>query len=69
MKNIILKGWADINDEAVNVTYYKSSQQLLMNDAWRKNNPKNTNRPYCVIARFGTRRTIVILLFSMNLRL
>ena len=53
MKNIILKGWADINDEAVNVTYYKSSQQLLMNDAWRKNNPKNTNRPYCVIARFG----------------
>ena len=47
------QGWADVTDDAVNVTYYKSTEPLQMNDAWRKNNPKNTNRPYCVIARMG----------------
>ena len=48
------QGWSDIKDEGpLNVTYYKSDQPLLMHEAWRKNNPKNTQRPYCVIARMG----------------
>ena len=48
------QGWSDVKDEgALNVTYYKSDQPLLMHEAWRKNNPKNTQRPYCVIARMG----------------
>ena len=32
------QGWDDINGE-VNVTYFKSTQPLLMHNAWRKNNP------------------------------
>ena len=47
------RGWADITDPAVNVTYYKSGQPLTMTDAWRKNNPKSSERPYCVISRMG----------------
>ena len=47
------QGWSEVTDNQVNVTYYKSSEPLQMNEAWRKNNPKNTNRPYCVIARMG----------------
>ena len=47
------QGWADVTDDEVNVTYYKSNQSLMMNDAWRKNNPKSKERPYCVIARMG----------------
>ena len=49
------QGWNDINDvetsAEVNVTYYGSDQPLLMSEAWRKNNPKNTKKPYCVVAR------------------
>ena len=49
------QGWNDINDvdtaEEVNVTYYGSDQALAMTGAWRKNNPKNSKKPYCVVAR------------------
>ena len=45
-------GWDDITGE-VNVTYYRSNNQLSMHEAWRKNNPKSNDRPYCVIARMG----------------
>ena len=45
-------GWDDITG-TVNVTYYRTNTQLAMHDAWRKNNPKNQNKPYCVIARMG----------------
>ena len=49
------QGWNDINDvensAEVNVTYYGSDQPLLMSEAWRKNNPKNSKKPYCVVAR------------------
>ena len=48
------QGWDDINGE-VNVTYFKSSQPLLMHNAWRRNNPKNSERPYCVVARIGNK--------------
>ena len=48
-------GYTDIIDDPdnFNVTYYKSTEPLLMNDAWRKNNPKSKEKPYCVIARMG----------------
>ena len=46
------QGWDDITGE-VNVTYYDSNNPLEMHQAWRKNNPKNSERPYCVIARMG----------------
>ena len=45
-------GWDDITGE-VNLTYYESNDPLDMNQAWRKNNPKSNERPYCVIARMG----------------
>ena len=49
------QGWDDINDvesaAEVNVTYYGSTQPLAMTEAWRKNNPKNSKKPYCVVAR------------------
>ena len=45
-------GWDDITGN-VNVTYYRSNTQLKMHQAWRKNNPKSNDRPYCVIARMG----------------
>ena len=54
---LIFKGWADVSDEAVNVTHYKSSKPLLFNEAWADGNPKtsskNSQRPFCVLARFG----------------
>ena len=45
-------GWDDITG-TVNVTYYGSDTQLTMHEAWRKNNPKSKEKPYCVIARMG----------------
>ena len=48
------QGWDDINGE-VNVTYFKSNQPLIMHNAWRRNNPKNSERPYCVVARMGNK--------------
>ena len=48
--NIPGKGWTDKN-----VTYYKSTQPLLMNDAWRRKNGQYNSEtgPYCVVARMG----------------
>ena len=45
-------GWDDLEGD-LNVTYYGSQDQLVMHQAWRKNNPKNIERPFCVIARMG----------------
>ena len=45
-------GWDDITGN-VNVTYFGSDVPLGMKEAWRKNNPKSDERPYCVIARMG----------------
>ena len=46
------QGWDDITG-VVNVTHYGSTTPLAMTQAWRKNNPKSPERPYCVIARMG----------------
>ena len=57
-------GWNDLDDEGdLNVTYYGSEDQLAMHKAWRKNNPKSKEKPYCVIARMGEG----ILLLTPNL--
>ena len=45
-------GWDDLKGD-LNVTYYGSTTQLTMHEAWRKNNPVSSTKPYCVIARMG----------------
>ena len=42
-------GWDDLDGE-VNVTFYGSMDPLMMNEAWRTNNPRNNQKPYCVVA-------------------
>ena len=46
-------GWTDLDDGTPNVTYFMTSEPLLMNEAWRKDNPRSIEKPYCVIARMG----------------
>ena len=43
-------GW---EKNKVNVTYFGSEELLTMNVAWRKKVPITSERPWCVIARFG----------------
>ena len=46
------QGWDDITG-TVNVTHWATGQPLTMHSAWRRNNPKSSERPYCVVARLG----------------
>ena len=46
------QGWDDITG-TVNVTHWSSGQALTMHSAWRRNNPRSSERPYCVVARLG----------------
>jgi hypothetical protein len=57
------QGWDDL-DGTVNVTYYGSNNQLAMHQAWRKNNPKSNERPFCVIARMGGRDFLLTFLLE-----
>ena len=56
------QGWPDnsSSEAAVNITYYKSSQPLLMQDAWRQSSKKRQGQgaPYCVVATMGESRTL-----------
>ena len=47
------QGWKDVTDDQVNVTYYKSTQPLQEIGAWKANNPKRNERPFCVVARLS----------------
>ena len=61
-------GWDDISGK-VNVTYYGSGSQLIMHKAWRKNNPKSPERPFCVIAKMGTVISIVDIYNDFNTKI
>ena len=56
------QGWPDnsSSEAAENITYYKSSQPLLMQDAWRQSSKKRQGQgaPYCVVATMGESRTL-----------
>jgi hypothetical protein len=53
MQYALFRGYSDINDPAVNVTYYGDESPLELPEVWRKNNPKSSKRPFCVITRLG----------------
>ena len=36
-----------------NVTYFGNKELLMMNEAWRKSVPIISERPWCLISRFG----------------
>ena len=44
------RGW---EKNMINVTYFGNEQPLKMPDAWRKTAPITSQRPWCVIGRFG----------------
>ena len=44
------RGWENNKD---NVTYFGNEELLMMKEAWRKRVPITSERPWCVIARFG----------------
>ena len=46
-------GWADLTQPLLNVTHYGTGQPLSMSEAWRSNNPRSQDRPFCVVARLG----------------
>ena len=56
------QGWPDnsSSEAAENITYYKSSQPLLMQDAWRQSSKKRQGQgaPYCVVATMGESRIL-----------
>ena len=49
-------GWKSDEGEPINVTYYKSSKQLNMHEAWRDGEGARKSRhkkDYCIFAQMG----------------
>ena len=52
-KNLVLsRGYDDITG-TVNVTYFGDESPFELTTMWRKNNPKSSQRPFCVATRLG----------------
>ena len=49
---ILFRGYDDITG-TVNVTYFGDESPFELTTMWRKNNPKSTQRPFCVATRLG----------------
>ena len=47
-----IRGWDDISG-TVNVTYFGDESPFELTTMWRKNNPKSSQRPFCVATRLG----------------
>ena len=54
---ILIRGYDDITG-TVNVTYFGDESPFELTTMWRKNNPKSTQRPFCVATRLGGSFTI-----------
>ena len=46
------RGYDDITG-TVNVTYFGDESPFELATVWRKNNPKSSQRPFCVATRLG----------------
>ena len=49
---ILFRGYDDITG-TVNVTYFGDESPFDLATVWRKNNPKSSQRPFCVATRLG----------------
>ena len=49
---ILFRGYDDITG-TVNVTYFGDESPFELATVWRKNNPKSSQRPFCVATRLG----------------
>ena len=49
---ILFRGYDDITG-TVNVTYFGDESPFELTTMWRKNNPKSSQRPFCVATRLG----------------
>ena len=54
---ILFRGYDDITG-TVNVTYFGDESPFELTTMWRKNNPKSSQRPFCVATRLGGSFTI-----------
>ena len=48
----MFRGYDDITG-TVNVTYFGDESPFELATVWRKNNPKSSQRPFCVATRLG----------------
>ena len=52
-KHLILsRGYDDITG-TLNVTYFGDESPFELTTVWRKNNPKSSQRPFCIATRLG----------------
>ena len=49
---VLSRGYDDITG-TVNVTYFGDESPFELATMWRKNNPKSSQRPFCVATRLG----------------
>ena len=52
---VLSRGYDDITG-TVNVTYFGDESPFELATMWRKNNPKSSQRPFCVATRLGESR-------------
>ena len=57
---VLSRGYDDITG-TVNVTYFGDESPFELTTMWRKNNPKSSQRPFCVATRLGESRVDILM--------